>query len=269
MMKNLRELRHILDKLTKSDSDYSSAKVLNQVYLCLDSGQPTFSDFLDPQRRNAIQHALKPLATHGFLVTEEGGYPNAERKMLGLALAHTLDSDAPPAFPIVGILLEHDPKFGALSHRDILGAVLGLGLSRDVVGDVIFRPNDSIVFIKSQIADFILCNLHKIGRVTVSAIVLPADTMLFPLDNKMIERITCASMRLDAILSAAFKLSRGDVATLVKSGKAHINWQIAQSPAKIVTQGDMLTLRRHGRVQIKEICGKSRKDRFIIDIIRY
>ena len=264
LMKNFRELRHILDKLTKSDSDYSFAKVLNQVYLCLDSGQATFTDFLDPQRRGFVRQTLKPLAERGFLIAENGGYPEAERMLLGFAY----EGDS-PAFPISGVLLEYDKKYATPAHRDILGGVLGLGLSRDVIGDVIFRPDDAIVFIKSQIVDFVLCNLHKVGRISVTTSILPAETMLFPLNNKQTERIISASMRLDAVLAAAFNLSRAEVAGLVKSGKSQVNWQAALSPAKAVGQGDMLTLRRHGRVQINEISGKSRKDRFLIDITRY
>ena len=266
-MKNLREWRHILDKLTKSDSDYSLAKVLNQVYLCLDSGQPSFSDFLDPQRCAGAMRVLEPLVAREFPLANEGGYPDAERKMLGFGFAH--NGDAPFDFPITGILLEYDTKFSALSHRDVLGAVLGLGLSRDAVGDVVFRSNDAVVFVKSQITDFLLCNLHKVGRASVATSMLPDDTMLFPLNNRLPERIICASMRLDAILSASFRVSRGDAAGLIRSGKALVNWQIAQSPAKNISQGDMLTLRRYGRVQIDEISGKSRKDRFLINITRF
>lgn len=238
---------------------------LDKIYLCLEKNKPIFTDFLNPQQHMQFMSALKSLGNYDVIVEENGGYPNAERKMLGLAPIGTVMGD----FPIAGIKLDFDARYGGISHRDALGAVLGLGLDRDVVGDVVLLVSNVVFFVQARIGDFIIQNLHKVGRVRVSAAFLSTDAHFYPLDNHLEERVICTSLRLDCLLAAVFKLSRSEATALVKSGKVYVNWQESNSPSKSVKENDMVTLRRFGRIQIKEICGKSRKDRFLVDILRY
>ncbi|MDR2183059.1 MAG: hypothetical protein LBE55_02685 [Clostridiales bacterium] len=249
----------------KSDSGHSFAKVLGQVYLCLESGAPAFTDFLDPERRQYAQSRLIGLEKFGIAMTEEGGYPEAERKMLGFAPE---DMDF-PQYPIARILAEFDAKHASPAHSDFLGAILGLGLSRNVIGDIVMLPASAVIMAEAHIEGFLLSGLRKVGKTAVSTSHLPRDAHIFGIDNRKTDRLICASLRLDNVLAAAFRLSRGDAAALVKSGKAFINWHEAASASKVVRQGDMLTLRKYGRVQISNLAGKSRKDHFLIDIIRY
>ena len=265
MYKKMHELSRFLDKIYKSDSDYSFAKVLDQVYLCLESGMPAFTEFLDPMRRQYAQTNLKGLDKFDIVMTEDGGYPDAERKMLGFIMEDAKLTD----YPIAKILVEYDAKHARPVHSDFLGAVLGLGLDRSVIGDIVMLPSSTVIMAESHIADFLLGSLHKVGKIGVSTSRLPDGAHFFGLDNRVTDRLICASLRLDNVLAATFGLSRGEAANLAKSGKALINWQEANSASKTVKEGDMLTLRKFGRIQIAEIVGKSRKDHFLIDIIRF
>jgi len=265
MSKKLHELSRYLDKMHKSDSDYSFAKVLDQVYLCLESEMPKFTEFLDPVRCQYALANLTGLDRYGIVVNVDGGYDDAERKMLGFA-PENIDF---LGFPISKILVEYEIKHASPTHSDFLGSILGLGLDRSVIGDIVMLPASAVIMAETRIMDFLLSGLHKVGRTAVSTSVLQDDAHFFGLDNRVKDRLICASMRLDNILAATFKLSRSDAASLVKSGKAFINWHETSSPAKVVKEGDMLTLRKYGRIQIAEVVGKSRKDHFLIDIIRY
>ena len=265
MTKKLHEFSKFLDKMHKSDSDYSFAKVLNQVYLCFESDIPRFTEFLDPGRCQYAMANLTSLEKFGIMTLADGGYPDAERKMLGFFS----ESGGPTNFPISKISVEYETKYADLSHSDFLGAILGLGLDRNVIGDIVMLPQSAVILADSRLEDFLLSGLHKVGRATVSAGLLPHDAYFYGLDNRVKDRLICTSLRLDNVLAVAFKLSRGDAAALVKSGKAFVNWQEANSPAKTVKEGDMLTLRKYGRVQIAEVVGKSRKEHFLIDIVRF
>ena len=265
MTKKLHELTRFLDKITKSDSDYFLAKATDQIYLCSRENAVKFTEFLDPSRRQYAQLRLSGLRMYGINIAEDGGYADAERAMLGF-YPENVDITG---FPIARILIEYEAKYTSLTHGDFLGAILGLGLDRSVIGDIVMLPTSAVIMAESRMADFLLGSLHKVGRTSVSASLLPDDAHFFGMDNRVRDRIICASMRLDNVLAAAFKLSRGDSAALVKSGKAFVNWQEANSPAKVVKESDMLTLRKYGRVQIAEIVGKSKKDHFLIDIIRF
>ncbi|MCL2573026.1 MAG: YlmH/Sll1252 family protein [Defluviitaleaceae bacterium] len=265
MTKKLHELSRFLGKLHKSDSDYAFAKVLDQVYLCLESGIPQFTNFLDPLRLNFAQNSLRELDKFGIDVLVNGGYNGAERKILGFFPEH----EGNAGFPIAKILIQYEAKYANLTHSDFLGAILGLGLDRSVIGDVVILPTSAVILAEAHISDFLLSNLHKVGKTSVSTRCLADDEHFFGMDNRVRDRLICSSPRLDNVLAVAFKLSRSDAASLIKSGKAFINWQEANSPTKTIKEGDMLTLRKHGRVQIVEFAGKSKKDYFLIDIIRF
>lgn len=264
MSKNSHELSRFLDKLHKSDSDYSFAKALDQIYLCFNSGVPRFTEFLDPMRRQRVLTGLGGLDKFGIILAEDGGYPEAERKMLGFAA-----NDDIANFPIAKILVEYEAKHSNPAHKDFLGAILGLGLDRSVIGDIVLLPDSAVIMAEAHIEDFLLTGLHKVGKTAVSTSRLPDDALLYGLNNRVPDRLICASLRLDCVLAAAFKLSRGDAAALVKSGKAYVNWQETNSPAKAVKEGDMLTLRKYGRIQLAQVAGKSRKDHILLDIIRF
>ncbi|MCL2396613.1 MAG: YlmH/Sll1252 family protein [Defluviitaleaceae bacterium] len=233
--------------------------------MCAEGKSPVFSEFLDPARRQYIANVLLPLEKYGIMMAEGGGYEYAERKILGFSFDPLSAED----FPIAKIKLEYDDKYGALAHSDILGAVLGLGLDRSVIGDIVLLPQGAVVLADGHIGEFIASNLFKVGRVGVAAAILSPDAEFFALDNRVPDRLICASMRLDGVLAAAFGLSRNETANMVKSGKAYLNWHEEGSVAKLVKPGDMLTLRRFGRVQIVDVAGKSKKDRFLIDIVRF
>ena len=265
MTTKLHELSRFLDKITKSDSDYFLAKAMDQIYLCSQENAPKFTEFLDPTRRQNAQFCLAGVSQFGIDIIKNGGYDEAERMMLGFYPKNADIVD----FPIAKILVEYQAKHASLTHGDFLGAILGLGLDRSIVGDIVMLPSSAVVIAESRVADFLLGSLHKVGKTAVSASLLPANAYFFGMDSRVRNRVICTSLRLDNVLAAAFKLSRGDSASLIKSGKAFVNWQTANSPAKVVKENDMLTLRKYGRVKIAEVVGKSKKDHFLIDIIRF
>jgi len=265
MPKNLHEISRFLDKSTKSDFDYVVSKVVDQIYLCVEANEPKFTEFLDPMRRDFARAALAELHKYGVLMEESGGYEHAERQKICVMPADCASAQ----FPIKRVLLEFDAKYGTPGHRDILGAVLGLGLDRSVIGDIVLLVDAAVIFADTKIADFLDGALCKVGKISVSTRILADEEQFFALDNRVRDRIICASLRLDAVLAAAFGLSRGDAAGLVKSGKAQINWREENSPAKLVKPGDMLTFRRFGRIRVMDIAGKSKKDRVIIEIQRF
>ena len=265
MLKNWRELENFLNKITKLDSDYFLSEAVNQVYLCVEDDMPKFTEFLDPFRLQYTFDVLAGIQKFGVNLHGYGGFPYAERKMLGF-FPNEIDEEK---FPISRIKLDFASKFGELTHRDILGAVLGLGLNRNVVGDISVLIDGAVVAVDSKVKDYLNNNLLKVGRASVETSILPLDSEFFALDNRVKERIICVSLRLDAVLAATFRLTRGEISGLIKSGKAFVNWVKADSSSKTVQSGDMITLRKFGRLQIDDIVGKSKKERYLIDIIRF
>jgi len=265
MMKNMQEIRHYLDKISKSDSDYLMPKIVDQVYLCADSEKPGFSEFLDPMRLQNAKRRLAGLGKLGIMMEEYGGYTQAERKKLGFGF----ETLAAENFPISKIKLTYDVRYRTLTHPEFLGTIVGLGVDRAVIGDIVPLKDSWIIIIEPHLADFLHTNLQKVGKIPVTTEILPNDYEFFGLDNRVKETITCSSLKLVKILSATFNLSRQHTCDLIKSRKAFVNWNVEDRPSCLVKAGDMITLRSRGKIQITEILGKSRKDNFIIEIVRY
>ena len=172
-------------------------------------------------------------------------------------------------FPIVPVRLQYDEKFAeGLSHRDFLGAALGAGITRAMLGDVLVMPGRTIVFTHADMADYLTGALDKVARLRVMADICPPEELyVFQIDRPR-TRLTVASLRLDAVASAVFNLSRGQVMELIQSGKALVNWTEARAITQIAA-GDMITLRGVGRAKIVEVLGETKKERMAIVCEKY
>ena len=199
----------------------------------------------------------------------DGGYPGAERKVLCLE-----PPDSYELYPLAAL------KLTALSkdlpgHRDYLGAVLGLGLERACLGDLLPDPGNPAVFyafVLAEQADFIAAELTSAGRSPVHA--EPADPAAIPPaalaePERALMEATVASLRADAVLGAMLHTSRSLAAAAIAAGKVELNHLPLRSAHEPVFAGDLFTVRGAGRWRVKAIGGKSRKDRIFITFFQY
>ena len=78
-----------------------------------------------------------------------------------------------------------------------------------------------------------------------------------------------ASLRLDSIASAGFRISRGLAAEYIAAGKAAIDGLPCEKPDKILTEGMKISIRGLGRIKLTAINGQTKKGRISIIIDRY
>ena len=162
-----------------------------------------------------------------------------------------------------------DPRFRLLTHRDVLGSLMGLGIDRTHFGDIIVTSGGAQVIVDETIADFVIQNFTKIAMVTVTVSRMELSE-LQPKEEKIKEvRTTVASMRLDSIASSGFSTSRTKVVEAIKAGLVQVNWQPAKGPAQEVKEGDVISLRGRGRMQIESITGTSKKGRIGVHLKRF
>jgi len=233
------------------------AKVLDKYTAAQKKQQLTHSDFLDPVRCVAFVQALERMKD-GVFITAYGGYENAERKMIAFG-THDIICDN---FPIVPIAIIYNERFSkAPTHRDYLGAVLGLGLDRGKIGDIRLADEGAVMYVSEEVAHFIAENLDQVGRVSVK---VNARQELDGLESTgAMKRITVPSMRLDAVLGSAFNLSRGKAAALIESEKVFVNWKPAKK-TYTVEIGDAITVRGMGRITVDSQGGNTKKDRIVL-----
>ncbi|SNX55274.1 RNA-binding protein YlmH, contains S4-like domain [Thermoanaerobacterium sp. RBIITD] len=192
-----------------------------------------------------------------------GGYSNAERKIAHI-YPDFMDKDEVPldAIRLVGDL-------SLLSHRDVLGSIVGLGIKREKIGDIIKRQKDCDIIVHKDIAGYILMNLHKIGKERVDTYSINLTDVKEPELKFESINATVASIRLDSVVAAGFMISRNKAITLIKSGMSEVNWEATLDPSFAVKEGDIISLRGYGRIKFETIKGTTKKGRIAIQILRY
>lgn len=241
-----------------------AARLVDLAESVLRSRKYKISEFLDPY---GFSIAETIVAHYERLTLEtDGGFPGAER--VKAAFVHE-DFPGKVDFELSALSVTVDVRYYQISHRDVLGAVLGLGIKRELVGDIIMGGRGCQIVCDSTMADFISRNLTKIGAAPVEIETL-ALTEIAPREERVKEiRTTVASLRLDVVAAAGFGTSRTKMAGEFAADKLKINWQDAKNASQAVKAGDIISMRGRGRVEVCEILGQTKKGRISIQLKRY
>lgn len=213
-----------------------------------------FTDFLNMNEQSLLLMTQK----EGFCLF--GGYEGAERQIAAFGSKEEFGYEED--FPIACIKTSPlQKKFSdELTHRDFLGSVLGLGIKRETVGDIIVKENEGYIFCLEPMADYIIDNLYKIKHTDVKC--KRVDRLPEILKKEMTEReIVLASARLDAAVGGVYNLSRSIASELVKGGKVFVNSKLTENPSFTLKEGDAVSVRGYGRFIWVGIYGETRKGR--------
>ncbi|MBE6023653.1 MAG: hypothetical protein E7231_10550 [Cellulosilyticum sp.] len=195
-----------------------------------------------------------------------GGYKGAEKQILAISPYPLEDTE----FSIGILNIEVKTGIGrALSHRDYLGALMGLGIERDTIGDIILHESGAYVFIETSMIPYIRSQLISIGRyqkIQIEEIDIN-DVHVEEPKIKVMDT-TVNTLRVDAICACAFGLSRSESSKLIQGEKARCNGLVVKV-SDLVKEGDVLTLRGHGKAKLKSVNGLTKKDRMHITIEKY
>lgn len=213
-----------------------------------------YSDFLNLYEQTVLFDEIKRD------VKLYGGFPEAERKIACFGNENEFGYPANP--PITIICIEPlSKKFSDdLTHRDFLGSLIGLGIKRETLGDIIITENVGYVFCLDNVAQFIIDNLFKVKHTSVSCSVcseLPENALPKPKE----EVVIVSSLRLDVGISAIYNISRSKSSALVDGEKVFINGKLINSSSKNIELGDTVSVRGYGRFRYVDILGDTRKGR--------
>lgn len=242
-------LAHVLDKY-----EQSSARNI-----------PAHTGFLSPAEQRSVSDLLHAAAVHdGFLFL--GGYERAERKMLCFLPSWQEEADDADYLAALRCTF-HDS--GALAHRDFLGSLMGLQITREKIGDILVGENSADLIVSADIAEYLLQNLTSAGRVKLSVAPIEMSELAVPMLNVKVIRDTVATLRLDAVAGAGFSLSRGKAQELIASGRVQLNHRETLKSDAPVAQGDIVSARGLGKFEVAEVGGLSKKGRTGIILHRY
>lgn len=228
-------------------------------------GRPyAVSEFVSPgavQIGETIQAHVPSLVLKSF-----GGYDGAERVKLAFVNA---DYEGVVDYGIMACRVSWDARYRLLSHRDVLGSLMGLGIDRTHFGDIIMTESNAVILVDTSLYAYVQQNFTKIAMVSVTIDEIPLSDIA-PRQEKVKEiKTTVASLRLDAIASSGFGMSRTKAAEAIKGERVQVNWQPAKGPSQDVAAGDVISLRGKGRMELVSITGTSRKGRIGVLLKRY
>ncbi len=225
-----------------------------------------FTDFLGLMEQ-AIFHEIKR-DFRGAKYTLFGGADGTERVMIRFGDTEELGYEEP--FPIVTVKIEPlSAKFAEnLTHRDFLGSILGLGIERSMLGDIIIRDKTAYIFVKEDMADYIITSLEKVRRtdVKLSRIDALPDGELYKTERRKLQAV---GERVDALISKLFSISRDESLSLFKKGLVFADGRQILSPSYIPKADEIISVRGHGRFIYRGYEGLTRKGKLNITVDLY
>ena len=240
------------------------AKVLDKYEQSQRKNIPAATLFLSPREQQLVQALLNAAGVRSGYVLD-GGYEEAERKIAVFLPDWAEDAEGELVFLRA---LFHGAD-SALTHRDILGSLMGLGVERDRLGDILVSPHSADIIAAPSLRDFFLREWTEAGRVKLTVTEIAREELLLPQVQVKVLRDTVSSLRLDAVAAAAFSVSRGKAAELIAAGRVNLDHVPCLKPDKPVAEGAVLTARGFGKAKLKEVGGLSKKGRTGITIERY
>ncbi|MBU9720426.1 MULTISPECIES: RNA-binding protein [Bacillaceae] len=237
-------------------------QVLEWKTIVLDQYRPKLTDFLDPRQQEIVRSII---GQHDEMkVSFWGGHDLSERKRCLLYPSYYEPENSD--FEIVPFELNYPTKFVTIEHRHILGALMNIGLKREKFGDIITDGERFQIIVANEIADFTEWNLTSVGKAKISLEPIKIEEIIRPSDEYTYQDVTVSSLRLDTIISEVYKLSRSKVKPFIESNLVKVNWKVVVDPSFSLQEKDVVSVRGKGRCEIDAIEGKTRKDKWRIQI---
>ncbi len=257
--------REILDGFSDQADRQLAARVLDRISQVQKSYEIVFTHFLDPHQQRVAQQIVRSFVDLEYQCF--GGYEVAERCLLAIFPDYMDVNEA--AFPLQLLKISGNMTYHKVNHRDYLGGILGLGITREMMGDLLVMDEGCQVIVKQEVADYIYSNLEQVGRVNVAVERREMNELILPSFETKVIRTTVSSLRLDAVASAGFALSRTKVVPLIKGEKVRLNWETKRDPAATIQEGDVISIKGKGRIKVEEVGGETRKDRLFLCLKRF
>lgn len=227
-------------------------------------GAPAHTGYLSSAQQEAAGRFLSAVGHPRHLFA--GGWPDAERKVCALLPDWQEEADWQAPYTALRCTWQSGEK---LTHRDFLGAIMGAGLDREKVGDILVRESACDLFVFRELAPYLLQNLTGAGRARLRVEEIPLERVESPQRTVKTVNDTVSSLRLDAVMASGFSMGRGKAAELIAGGKVELNHRPCLKTDRTVNEGDVLTCRGLGKCVVSQVGGQSKKGRTILTLERY
>ena len=255
----------LLSHLHREDDRQLGGYILDQMELVKKRQSEQFTDFLNPHQRDIALNIIKQINDINYLV--DGGYKEAERKRIGVFPDFLFPDHI--EVPLCVLEIKGNFNFRSVSHGDFLGSLMGLGLKRKKVGDILVLEDRAQIVIAEENKETVLYELKSVHEVPVEVKEIDREDIEIPTRHTKDIQATVPSMRLDAVAGAGFGDSRGKISRDIEQGKVKLNWCPESDPAADVEVNDLISIRHRGRIKVAERRGLSNRGRIKLLLKRY
>lgn len=239
-----------------------SPRIKDALRLCRTSSMPRFVGFLRPAEAAEAENIAKK---EGCNFEFFGGYEGAERTFF--CAYPDWCEDRSTFSPVEAVTFSYR-KQDSLTHRDFLGALMSLGITRESVGDILIEESRAVVFLSKEIVPFVLDGIKKVANVGVT--LTKGATKPLPQMGQTKEIAdTVASLRLDCVVASLLNCSRSQATDLISQGLVYLNSIATEKPVKTVASGDIITVRGKGKFEISSVADRTKKDRIVLKAEKY
>ena len=241
------------------------ARIIDKAEIALKTWEMVVTDFLSPPELAEIQQTFGRLTEIELLAW--GGYPQAERQRVGISRSEVPFDHS--QIQLVALDIAGNFLFDTATHRDFLGAILGTGIVREKIGDIIvLGERGAQVIVADEIGEFLETSLLQVRSVKVKTQLIELSELKIRPPKKKEMTTVEASMRLDAIASAGFGISRSKMVNAISGGDVRVNWKEVTQSSYSVQSGDLISIRGKGRLEVGEV-SITKKQRYRIQLIRF
>ncbi|GAB2026670.1 YlmH family RNA-binding protein [Lactovum odontotermitis] len=176
-----------------------------------------------------------------------------------------------PDFDLALIEIEFPSKFGQLSHRQVLGTLLGeTGLERREIGDILISGADGRAqfYVSQHLVSHFVSSVKKIGGLAVRLSEVPLSEALTVEEESVRSVILVSSLRLDKIVAASLNISRNSASNMIQSGQIKVNYSRIIKADHLLDKEDLVSIRGYGRIKVLHLLGFTKKDKMKIEISR-
>ncbi len=255
----------ILRALATDEEREVAAHVIDQVEKSRAKQSIEASWFLSLSEQDLVSQIMRRYPDVQYLFA--GGFATAERKRLVIGPVNT-DLQDLSVLSAVRIRVKRGAD-DEITHRDLYGAVMGLGLNRRYLGDVLVTKDGGEVIAVDGVAQEIVRTLDRVGRFTAEAELIELDEISAGIQRKKLIKATVASLRLDAIAAAGFGKSRSILVREINSLRVRVNGSPAKAASQPIKVGDIISVGGRGRIVVTAIGGQTKKNRTVVEIERY
>ena len=242
---------------------------LDDLKECAVRGNLGVSAFFSPREELAACEYLRRTKT-SFI--SFGGYSDAERRKIYILPDYIELDEGNDGIDVIldyGFYTEIESLrirgsgFESLSHRAVMGSILGLGVERDAIGDIVMLDaHNAVFFCESRLAEFFCENLLRIGRDKVKIARIDLDESILPERKTQKISDTVASARLDCVVASLCSFSRERAKEAILSSIVELNYECEERVDREVSVPSVISVRGVGKFRVTSLSDKTKKGRY-------